>query len=181
LIDYEIIEQCRKGNLQDFRKLVEEAIPFAFSVAYRMIGNEEQATDIAQETMITIWKTIGKIKSAESFKTWMYRIVVNKCYDEMRRMKSRPEFIADEATWGKISEKISENPGTEMENNEMAQMIATLTDKLSPKQKVVFVLADIEEMSNEEICSVTGMSRLNVKANLHYARKNIGEMIRKHL
>ena len=181
MIENEIIEQCRKGNLQDFRKLVEKATPFAFSVAFRMMGNEEQAADIVQETMITIWKTIKKIKSAESFNTWMYRIVVNKCYDEMRRKKRNPEFIADEAAWKKISERVTENPGSEMENKEMAKMIAALTEKLSPKQKAVFVLADLEEMSNDEISAVTGMSRLNVKANLHYARKNIGEMIRKHL
>jgi RNA polymerase sigma-70 factor (ECF subfamily) len=181
LIEKEIIEQCRKGNLQDFRKLVEKSTPFAFSVAFRMTGNPEQADDIVQETMITIWKNIGKIKSAESFKTWMYRIVVNKCYDEMRRKKSNPEFIADDAGWRKISERISENPATEMENKEIATMITALTGKLSPKQKAVFVLADLEEMSNDEISAVTGMSRLNVKANLHYARKSIGEMIRKHL
>jgi RNA polymerase sigma-70 factor, ECF subfamily len=177
----EIIEQCRRGNLQDFRKLVEEASPFAFSVAFRMIGDEALADDIVQETMITIWKTIGKIKSPESFKTWMYRIVVNKCYDEMRRKKNHPEFIADDNVWKNIAERISENPVSDMENIEMAGMIAALTEKLSPKQKAVFVLADLEEMSNEEISAVTGMSRLNVKANLHYARKSIGEMIKKHL
>jgi len=181
LIDKEIIEQCRKGNLQNFRKLVEIATPFAFSVAFRLMGDEEQAGDIVQESMITIWKTIGKIKSAESFKTWMYRIVVNKCYDEMRRKKRNPEFIAGDSDWKKISERVSENPGTDMENKEMARLIALLTDKLSPKQKSVFVLADLEDMSNDEISEVTGMSRVNVKANLYYARKTIGEMIRKHL
>jgi RNA polymerase sigma-70 factor (ECF subfamily) len=181
LIENEIIEQCRKGNLQDFRKLVEKASPFAFSVAFRMMGDEEQANEIVQETMITIWKTIGKIKSAESFKPWMYRIVVNKCYDEMRRKKRNPEFIADAAAWERISERVSENPGTEMENREMANIITLLTEKLSPRQKAVFVLADLEEMSNDEISEATGMSKLNVKANLHYARKSIGEMIRKHL
>jgi RNA polymerase sigma-70 factor (ECF subfamily) len=176
LIEKEIIEQCRKGNLQDFRKLVEKSSPFAYSVAFRLIGDEAQADDIVQETMITIWKSIRRIKSAESF-----RIVVNTCYDEMRRKKSHPEFIADEKAWLKIAERVSENPGSDLENNEMAIMIAAFTDKLSPKQKAVFVLADLEEMSNEEISSVTGMSRLNVKANLHYARKSISEMIRKHL
>jgi RNA polymerase sigma-70 factor (ECF subfamily) len=181
LIESEIIEQCRKGNLQDFRKLVDKASPYAFSVAFRMMGNEEQAEDIVQETMITIWKSIGKIKSAETFRAWMYRIVVNKCYDEMRRKKSNPEFIADEAGWRKISEMVSENPAKEMDNREMARVIAAFTEKLSPKQKAVFVLADLEDMSNDEISAITGMSRLNVKANLHYARKRIGELIEKYL
>jgi RNA polymerase sigma-70 factor (ECF subfamily) len=131
--------------------------------------------------MITVWKTIGKMKSADSFRSWMYRIVINKCYDELRRKKSNPEFVPDEAAWKKISEKVSAVTSSEMENTEMARLIAALTEKLSPKQKAVFVLADLEEMSNDEISGITGMSRLNVKANLHYARKSIGEMIRKHL
>ena len=68
-----------------------------------------------------------------------------------------------------------------MENRETARIIEFLTEKLSPKQKAVFVLSDLEDMSNEEISDITGMSRTNVKANLYYARKRIGEMIEKYL
>jgi RNA polymerase sigma-70 factor, ECF subfamily len=181
LIDKEIIEECRKGNLHYFRKLIEISSPFAFAVAFRMLGDESQATDIAQESMITIWKTIKKIRSADSFKTWLYRIVVNKCLDQLRKRKNNPEFNADEKTWTLISNKISEEPFIEMENKEIALIINLLTEKLSPKQKAVFVLSDLEEMSNEEISAITGMNRANIKANLHYARKRIGEMINKHL
>jgi RNA polymerase sigma-70 factor (ECF subfamily) len=181
LIDIEIIEECRKGNLNHFRKLIEISSPFAFAVAFRMLGNESEATDIAQESMITIWKTIKKIRSAHSFKTWLYRIVINKCYDQLRKRKRNPEFNVDERTWTLISNKISEEPFIEMENRESARIINLLTEKLSPKQKAVFVLGDMEEMSNEEISAITGMSRANVKANLHYARKKIGKLIEKHI
>jgi RNA polymerase sigma-70 factor (ECF subfamily) len=181
LIDSETIEECRKGNMHYFRKLVEIASPFVFSVAFRILGDEPQARDIVQESMITVWKTIYKIRSASSFKTWLYRIVVNKCYDQLRKRKRNPEFSADEKTWVLISNKIYEEPFKEMENRETIRIINLLTEKLSPKQKTVFVLSDLEEMSNEEISSITGMSRTNVKANLHYARKKIGEMIEKHL
>jgi RNA polymerase sigma factor (sigma-70 family) len=68
-----------------------------------------------------------------------------------------------------------------LENSETAMIINMLTDKLSPKQKTVFVLSDLEEMTNEEISAITGMSRRNIKANLHFARKNISEMIEKYI
>ena len=181
MIDIEIIEECRKGNLNHFRKLIDISSPFAFAIAFRMLGDESQAKDVAQESMITIWKTIKKIRSADSFKTWLYRIVINKCYDQLRRRKRNREFSADEKTWILISNKISDETLSEMENRETAQIINLLTEKLSPKQKAVFVLGDLEEMSNEEISSITGMSRANVKANLHHARKKIGELIEKHL
>jgi RNA polymerase sigma-70 factor, ECF subfamily len=181
LIENEVIEKCRNGNLHDFRKLVMMIMPFAFSVAFRLLGDEEQAKDIVQETMITLWKTIKNIKSPDSFLTWLYRIVVNKCYDQLRKRKRNPEFIADDKTWTLISNLISENPSSQIENKETAQIINLLADRLSPKQKAVFVLCDLEEMSNEEVSLITGMSRTNVKANLHYARKKIGEMIIKHI
>jgi RNA polymerase sigma-70 factor (ECF subfamily) len=181
LIENEMIEKCRSGSLHDFRKLVELISPFAYSVAFRMVGEEEQAKDIVQETMITVWKTMNKVKSPGSFMSWFYRIVVNKCYDQLRRRKVNPEVRADDKTWSLLSDKVSEKTFSELESRETVLIINLLTGKLSPKQKAVFVLSDLEEMSNEEISEITGMSRTSVKANLHYARKRIGEMIEKHI
>lgn len=181
MIDLKLIEECRGGNLENFRKLIESTSPFAFSVAFRMLGDEEQAKDIVQETMVTIWQKLNKIKSAEVYKTWIYRIVINKCYDQLRKRKRNPEFSADEKTWKLISDRISEEPSTALENSEMAQIINRLTDRLSPKQKAVFVLSEIEQMSHDEISTITGMSKAGIKANLHHARKSISVMIEKYL
>jgi len=181
LIDIKLIEECRGGNFNNFRKLVGLTSPFAFSVAFRMLGDEDQAKDIVQETMITIWQKLKKIKSAEVYKTWIYRIVVNKCYDQLRKRKRNPEFMADEQSWTLISNNISEGPSADLENKEIAQIINFLTNKLSPKQKAVFILSDLEEMSNDEISEITGISKSAVKANLHYARKNISEMVENYL
>jgi DNA-directed RNA polymerase specialized sigma24 family protein len=62
LIDLETIEECRNGNLQNFRKVVRGVSPFAFSVAFRMLGDEEAARDIVQESLITLWEKINKVK-----------------------------------------------------------------------------------------------------------------------
>ena len=181
MIDIELIEECRGGNFNNFRKLVELTSPLAYSVAFRMLGNEDQAKDIVQETMVTIWQKLNKIKSAEGYKSWIYRIVVNKCYDEMRKRKRTPEFVTDELAWRLISNKISEGPSAALEDNETSKVIALLTDKLSPKQKAVFILSDLEEMSNDGISEITGLSKSAIKANLYHARKSITEKIEKYL
>jgi RNA polymerase sigma-70 factor (ECF subfamily) len=181
LIDLNIIEECRKGNLSYFRDLVGMTSPFAFSVAFRMIGDEDQAKDIVQDTMVTMWTKIGKIKSAENFKMWLYKIVINKCYDQLRKKQKAGEYNVDEKGWAMISNHISEEFVSEMENSETALIIKTLTEKLSPKQKAAFVLCDLEEMTLDEASSITGMSKTNVKANLHYARKKLKEMIKKYI
>ncbi len=152
-----------------------------FSIALRMLGDEADAMDVVQESMITIWKKIKDVRSPENFKTWMYRIVLNKCYDELRKRKKNPEVVADETAWKFLTDRVSENPGREADNKEIACVIMTLTEDLSPKQRAVFILADIEEMTGDEVSGITGMSKMNIKANLYYARKRIGELIVKYM
>lgn len=80
-----------------------------------------------------------------------------------------------------ISDTIFEDPSSELENNETAQIINLLTNRLSPKQKAVFILSDLEDMSGDQISEITGMNKSGIKANLYYARKNISEMVEKYL
>jgi RNA polymerase sigma-70 factor (ECF subfamily) len=181
LITEELLSECRKGNLQEFRKLIGITSPFAFSVAFRILCDEEHAKDVVQETMMKLWEKIDMVKSPESFKPWLYRIVVNKCYDHLREKKRRPEFCADESAWALISNHISEAQPSALENSETARIINLFTDRLSPRQKTVFVLCDLEEMTQEEVAEITGMSRFNIKANLHYARRKIGDMLKKYI
>ncbi len=181
LTDIKLIEESIGGNLSSFRKLIEQTSPFAYSVAFRMLGDDDLAKDVVQETMVTIWIKLKGIRSAEVYKTWIYRIVVNKCYDQLRKRKRNPEFNADEKTWALIADRIADLPSSDMELNEISQIINLLTGKLSPKQKAIFILSEMEQMSNDEISEITGMSKSGIKANLHYARKRISEMIEKYL
>lgn len=155
--------------------------PFAFSVAFRMMGDEDLAKDIIQETMVTVWQKIKKLESAEAYKAWMYRILINKCYDQLRWQKRKPEHIADDSVWKLLGNKISEGPSADLENTENAKIIAALTNSLSSKQKAVFIMAEIEDLSHDEISSITGISKSGVKANLYHARKRISELAEKYL
>ena len=181
MIDIKLIDECRGGNLNNFRKIIELTTPFAFSVAFRMLCDEDLAKDIVQETMVTIWQKLNKIKSPEGYKRWVYRIVVNKCYDQLRRRKRNLEYRTDGKGWDLIANSISSPPSDGLENDENAIFLNLLTNKLSPKQKAIFILADLEDMSADEISIITGMSKSGIKANLHYARKNLSEMVRKYL
>jgi RNA polymerase sigma-70 factor (ECF subfamily) len=181
LIDLKLIEECRGGNLSNFRKLVELTSPYAFSLAFRMLSDEDLARDVVQETMVTIWQKLKNIKSAEVYKTWIYKVVINKCYDQLRHNKRNREHVADEKTWQILSDSISQNPSSQLENDEMAKIIGMLTGKLSPKQRTIFILSEIEEMTSDEVSEVTGISKTVIKANLYHARKSISGMIEKYL
>lgn len=181
MIETRLIEECRNGNISSFRKVVEITSPFIFSVAFRMLGNEDLSQDIVQETMITVWRKIHNIKSPESYKSWVYRITLNRCYDLMRKAKNSAEIHQDEKGWEIISNHLADSSVSEMENHENALIISLLTNSLSPKQKAVFILSEVEGMANEEVALITGMNKKSVKANLYHARRNIEGMIRKHL
>jgi RNA polymerase sigma-70 factor, ECF subfamily len=181
LIDKQLIEECRGGNFNNFRKLVELTSPFAFSLAFRMLGDEDLAKDVVQETMVTIWQKLKNIKSAEVYKTWIYKVVTNKCYDYLRLKKRNREYMADQKTWLLLSEKIFQEPSVQLDNDQIAAIISILTDKLSPKQKTVFILSEVEEMTSDEIAEITGISKSVIKSNLYHARKSISGMIEKYL
>lgn len=181
MVEKELIEECRKGDLRNFRKVIEKTTPMIFSVAFRMLGDEDSARDIVQDTMVTIWQKLSKIKTAESYKTWAYRIAVNKCYDQLRKQKRQKENRYDDQAWALISNHTSEEGVTELENKENALIINFLTNRLSNKQKTVFILSELEEMPADEITKITGMNKTAIKTNLYYARKNIQTLLQKYL
>lgn len=181
MIDKELIDECRNGNLQNFRKIFEKTSPMIFSVAFRMLGNDDTARDIVQETMITVWQKSDRIKTPGSFKTWVYRIAVNKCYDYLRKRKHDGEVRMNDEGWLVLSNHIKDETTSDLDNKEIGLIINSLTDKLSIRQKTVFVLSELEELSSEEIKNITGMSRTNIKANLYHARKKMEGLLEKYL
>ena len=73
------------------------------------------------------------------------------------------------------------NPYTKLENKEIGKIIRLLTNRLSTKQRIVFVLSELEGLSHEDIFKITGMAKSSIKSNLNHARRKIGEMIEKHI
>jgi RNA polymerase sigma-70 factor (ECF subfamily) len=181
MIDPKIIVESKNGDYRSFRNLVLSSSPLVYSVAFRILCNEELAREIVQETMITVWKNLNKINAPERYIGWLYRITVNKCNDELRKAKRNPEFHADERIWNNIAGKIFENPSGDLDNREIALLIKSATEHLSPSQKSVFVLCELEGLSQAEVAVITSMSRKSVKANLYHARKKIGLWIEKYI
>lgn len=179
MVDPYIIDRCRNGDLQYFGKLVEKVSPFAFSAAFRILCDEEDAKDVVQETMVTLWKKLKNLDSPHYFKTWLYRIVINKCNDHLRNKNRKHEYRPDEQDWERISNLFAERPSRNLENDESERILRALTNRLSPMQKTVFVLSELEEMSGDEIAEITGMSKTTIKSNLYHARKHIAQMIEK--
>lgn len=176
----DLISNCSDGNHSAFAELVRRNQSYAFSLAFRVLTNDDEAQDVVQESFIRIWKHLKNYNKSIKFKTWLYKIVINLCYDRLRVKKRNMMMIDDslsdvDSLYTNKSEDIEES----ISNKNLADWIQHFSNSLSPKQKIVFVLRDIECLSIKEVSYLANISKNSVKTNLIHARKNIKEKLLK--
>ena len=175
-----IIELSKKKDQLAFKKLVEYYQGYVFSLAFKLMCDEEDAKDIVQESFIRVWQHIGKFNLNTKFTTWLYKIVFNLSMDKLKANKRRKHILIESEHISVLFEKfMGENPETDIANKDLAMLITSLADELTPKQKVVFVLRDLQGAEMDEISDITSMSKGTVKSNLYYARLNIREKLKR--
>lgn len=173
MIDNKLAERVRIGDRNAFNRLLEGTIGSMLLTALRIVGNHEDAEDIVQEAYITVWERRGDIKSAGSLSGWIRRIVVNKCYDYLRREKVKGSTLRGGQERVLFSIMSDDRADEAIEYNEFREVLQAVTAMLSPVQRLVFVLSEIEGMDNGEISSVTALKSSVVKSNLWHARKKV--------
>lgn len=165
-----LIREAQRGDLNAFETVLKNYQYYAYTVAFRVLTNDDDAKDVVQECFIRIWKNLGGYNAKVKFTTWMYKIVINLCYDKLRRRKTEYERneVLDEQFIGS-----DYNPEQLLSNKEQAEIIKHISDGLPEKQRMVFALRDLEELTTDEVSQIMEMSVESVKANLSIARKNI--------
>jgi len=174
----ELIARSQNGNLQAFRSLMESQKQYAYAVAFRLLHDEENVNDVVQEAFIRVWNNLGRYRKEVKFTTWLYKIVVNLCYDKIKKESRRKNIFstlgesghADEATDGR-------DLHNEIEQRDLSARVLSESKKLPPKEYLVFHLRDIQDFSIEEIAEIAGTSINSVKVNLCYARRRIRNVI----
>jgi RNA polymerase sigma-70 factor (ECF subfamily) len=173
----ELIINSKKGDTKSFGILVGEYQSLVFRLSFRLLCNEEDAKDTVQDVFVKVWLQLKKYDSRYRFSTWIYKITCNMCYDRLRFVQRRPESIEIQTFAAECNAVSSDNPETSVINSELKKFILHFTGDLSPKQKLVFTLSDIEELETEEISVITGLTAGQIKSNLHLARKYIKNKI----
>lgn len=177
--DQEIVECARNGDMQAFRELVERHQAFVYRVAFRFIGTTADAEDITQDSFIRLWKNLNRYRPEIKLTTWLYKIVTNLCLDFLKSQYSRAtKHTVDPHNFPNIAtEMTADQP---LMNEELRIALDNLTAQLSPKQKAVFVLREIEQVTTAEIADILAMDTGQVKSNLYYARKRVSAMITRY-
>jgi len=166
--DAALVERCRAGDEVAYRALVERYQKKAYWIAYDMLGDKEEALDVAQEAFVRVFRSIDRFDTSRKFTTWLYRIVSNLCIDALRKIpKQRAislESIGDTIPRGEI-------PSEALERTELGRQIEQILAVLPSKYRLMIVLRDLEGHSCKEIARIVGCSHANVRWRLHKARK----------
>ena len=153
-----------------------------FARAYSIVHNEEQALDLSQEAWIKAWQRLDQFQGESSFTTWMTRITINLCLDQLRRqqryrVEPLPEAADDPDAWEKLLPAVWTNPTAGLERRELRIAIEAALAKLTEAHRTVLVLHEFEGMEYKEIAKVVGISVGTVMSRLFYARRRMAGLL----
>jgi RNA polymerase sigma-70 factor (ECF subfamily) len=151
-------------------------------MAFSMVRYEVEALDLSQEAWIKGWQRLAQFQGEASFATWMTRIVINLCLDQLRKQKrQRAESIEvlEEESGGveRLMPVIIPNPAAGLERTELRGRIDRALGQLTPEHRAVLVLHAFEELEYKEIAERTGCSIGTVMSRLFYARRRMAVLL----
>ncbi len=166
--DRELVEACRRGEREAFRVLFEKHKDKVYSIALRYSGDESAAMDIAQDVFLKLFSCIGSFRGEAGFESWLFRLVVNSCLDQRRRMRRLTPLL--DGVLGLLK-----SPGRsaieEMLRSELSGRVRSAVTCLPPEQRIVIVLRYTQGLSYDEIAQALGCSNGTVASRLNRAHR----------
>ena len=187
--DEALLESLRKGTPGAVDELLRQYQGKIFNLAMSILKNESDAEEAAQDVFMTVIRKVETFQGNSAFYSWIYRICVNACLMRLRGKKrsetvSIEEFMpvfTDEGMHTSPMDDWSKEVERDALNEELGRMIRKYTEELSEKYRVVFVLSDVEGLSNEETAKILGLTVPAVKSRLHRARLYLREQLSRYL
>jgi len=171
-----VIARAKAGDAAAFEQLVECYQRKVLSTAWRILGNQEDARDAAQEAFLRVYKYLGGFRADQDFAGWLYRIVINVCNDHNRKRGRRDRFTSFETEEERGNIKAlytSEDLEAAAILSQQQAMIAEALGSLSKKERAAIVLRDLEGLTTEEVARVLGSSQATVRSQISSARAKI--------
>ena len=158
-----------RSQAPDFERVVEENADFVYNVALRMMGNPEEAEDVAQDAFLSAYRAYGSFRGESKASTWLYRVTVNAAL--MRLRKTKPARDLTQAGLDEIEvADWSASPHDEAVNAELREALTEGLKQLEPSLRVAVVLRDVQGLSSTEAAEALDISVPALKSRLHRAR-----------
>jgi RNA polymerase sigma-70 factor (ECF subfamily) len=171
------ITRARDGDHEAFRRLVEHYQDRAYRTALGVMGNREEAWDVAQEAFLRVYRSLDRFRLGQNFYTWLYRIVVNLGIDTLRRRGQERLVTLEEI--GDCA-RVDCPPDSELDRDDRSRSVRTVLDCLPPRYRAVLVLRDVEELDCREIARIVGCTHATARWRLHKARRLFREAWERH-
>ncbi|MCW8811138.1 MAG: RNA polymerase sigma factor [Ignavibacteriaceae bacterium] len=175
--DYELVQDFLSGDQQAFNNLARKYQEKIYWHARRILGDHDDAHDVVQQVLLVMYNKLNTFNYSSSLYTWIFKITYTRSLNQLKKRKLKRIITLN------FSDDI-ENPGYEnivdnLENKEELIRMQKMLNKLPLKQREVFILRNFDELSYDEISSITGKSVGALKANYFHAFKKIKELMGK--
>ncbi len=178
-IDTELIIKVGNGDSIAFRTLVNLYKDKSLSLAVSIVKNETLAEDIIQDVFMKVYKNIGKFKFKSKFSTWLYKIVVNSCYTELKKKKISIPLEENEDSFDNISSIEESTNNLTLKDQKL--YIHKAMKRLKIDEALVLRLFYLCEMSLKEIEKITKFNDSKIRVDLHRGRKNLKQQLKQLL
>jgi RNA polymerase sigma-70 factor (ECF subfamily) len=190
-LERSLLRRLRDRDERAFRELLELHRDRVYNITFRMLGNRAEAEDVAQEVFISVFKTIDQFREESKFSTWLYRVAVNHCKNRIKYLARRHDRDRDELDETTHTHQANgaatgvpvraAQPDRALEGAQMEKLLQEAIGNLDDDHRVVVVLRDVEDLSIEEICEITGLPDGTVKSRLHRARLALRKKLQRHV
>jgi RNA polymerase sigma-70 factor (ECF subfamily) len=175
--DRELVQSIKGGDTAAFEQLVRRKTSKVYALCYRVIGNAEDAKDISQLVFIKLWENLEKYDPQYAFDTWLYRMVTNVAIDFLRNRQSREAAVNSNLRLVKTT--ADPEQGVVVQRKEIDNVFKEVSAVLSPKQKTIFVMREMDDLQSSEIAKILGCRESTVRNHLFNARKLMQEQLKK--
>ncbi len=179
--DAELVKHTLGGNTQAYNNLVQRYQRQVYNLAYRMLGNAEDAGDLVQETFLRAYNALGTFRQDASFLTWLYKIASNLCIDHLRSRKAKGALSLDvELAEGRepAADARSCGPEEAAMRDSVKDVVQRAIKNLPERYRLVVTMRHLQDMSVEEIAQALNMPTGTVKTHLFRAREMLRERLR---
>jgi RNA polymerase sigma-70 factor (ECF subfamily) len=178
--DAELLARIRNGATDEYTEIVRRHQARVFAILHRYECDVHRVEDLAQETFVKAWRALAQFDGRAPFEHWLSRIAVHTALDHLRREKRRrneiglPELGEDVLDWLR-----SDDDRNELESRQAAELLDLAMRELSPAERVVITLQELEGRSVKEICELTGSSSVAVRVRALRARSKLRKALEK--
>jgi RNA polymerase sigma-70 factor (ECF subfamily) len=172
----ELVAAATGGDRDAFEALVKVTYHDAYTLAYRLTGNEEDARDVVQDAYLRAYRGLGRFRGDAQFTTWLYRIVAN-CASTTLGKRSRNRHADIDEEIGVADERPESDPVAMAEAGTLRDRVSAALEDLPPKLRAVVVLRDVYDLPHEAIAEELGITEAAAKVRLHRARKKLRDQL----